>query len=210
MRSPPIIVTILLVLLVGDSFAVDRNKFKRCDEASFCTRQRETTPHYLDYKIIESTVQVKGNTFYSDVADSKTQKELTLEITGYNDNIFRLKINEKESLRKRYEVHDVILSEALVEVPFTRSSESLATVLKYQNGASIRIEHNPLKVELLKDGEVFITANNRGLLNFEQYRTRQETKEGDSESAVLEVWEEHYKEHKDSRQYGNYSIFSCD
>ncbi len=203
-----IIYIVAILLFASHCFCVDRSKFKTCTQSGFCVRQRETkvasSAHYID----TSSALPTESSFVTDLIDPNSKYgPLSLEVIAYADNIYRLKITEKNAIRKRYEVKDVLLD--LVKQRGQIDTKSSETSLRFDNGVVIQLQHNPLKVQIFRDNELVISGNARGLLHFEQYRKKEDSS-GDNSTAheeLYEAWEEHFSTHRDSKPYGIFSVF---
>lgn len=104
-------------------------------------------------------------------------------------------MNEKNGLGPRYEVQEV-LPEKLASGRLTETSRT-ASSAEYDlgDGTSVRISFTPVRIDVLTDGEVAVTFNSRGLLNFEHLRMK-----GENEPEGM--WEETFKTHADSKPKG--------
>lgn len=178
---------------------VDRSKFRTCEQTGFCRRNRRLsdTPHdsnlaheYASQAVLLSeTIQVTELEFTAQLVllnaagsaspHSANNNNLLLTVNYYGEGIFRLVVDEKDSpIKKRYRTKDVLL-ETLQRAPFRvlrqNDEEIVLLGLPESSQAQLRIQFQPLKVEGLWNGRPVLVGNQRGLFNFEHYRTKEET-----------------------------------
>ena len=87
-----------------------------------------------------------------DVRDSRSDKLLSGVISGFEDDTARLVIDEKEPLRARYRVQDVVLPtlEATAIMEASRSEEHFVANLDAGKG-SVIITFSPFRVDFLRE-----------------------------------------------------------
>lgn len=110
---------------------VDRNNFKTCEQSSFCRsvrflffhfesfapsflrRQRKYKPDQSPYEVDFGSMKTvgKGHLQFRLVNTLKTHVKLQLDLFTLEENSLRMKINEVDPIRKRYEVEHVLVSE---------------------------------------------------------------------------------------------------
>jgi len=136
------------VLLASCTVAVDRNRFKRCDQSGYCRRNRNrftsenpTPKHLSSFKTtaftprsdnrmtmsatLEETVPVvfteNGN------ADAWPKRKLEVSVRAYEGGIFRVTVDEvsrEDDLARRYSPEDLVVEKNLKQVPLKLSKES--------------------------------------------------------------------------------------
>lgn len=82
-------------------------------------------------------------------------------------------------------------------------SSNAITVQYDDNKATIRT--NPFKIELFKNNVLVSVINERGLFNFEHYRTKPTETEENADQVPKDdpgMWEENFKSHHDSKPKG--------
>jgi alpha 1,3-glucosidase len=166
---------LLVTILVALSLAVDRSKFKTCGQSSFCNRQRNFVNGLLDYYIVPGSAQLNGATFSAKIEERSSNTQFTLDITRYTDDVLRIKINEQNPLKQRYEVKDVVMENSLQEVAFTSFNPSTFELgLDEKNNLKFIIDPNSLKIDLHDGEDIRVSFNQRGLFYFEQLRKKEE------------------------------------
>jgi alpha 1,3-glucosidase len=143
-----------------------------------------------------------------------------------------VRVFEKSPLRGRFEPKDVLLK-SLQSGIFGNSirSESGRSTVTVSSNASLVLHHSPLKVEFVVAGQPVMTLNERGLFNFEHYRTKDDDlarlaqtnaalpveqsegqeangEAGEAPAITLPegLWEESFSSHHDSKPHGPSSV----
>jgi len=93
----------------------------------------------------------------------------SLELTIYENNILRLKMNEKSPLKPRYEVPDVLLPLRTAQSTYKDHKLSFGT----SNTFTAVINESPLRLDVYVGEDNVISFNDRNLLHFEELRERQ-------------------------------------
>ena len=162
---------LVALLFVSAVFSFKPEDFKKCNDASFCRRQR-ATPSESSFSV--SSVQHAGSKVTGEIADSNdAEKPLVFEATTYSNGVVRLKITEKNPLKRRYEVQDSLV-EDLPKLETTAVFEDSPTeiVIRASAGADaaqkLRITKAPFKAVLEVDGQPAIILNQRGMLRLER------------------------------------------
>ncbi len=103
------------ILLCGAVIAVDRNKFRTCQQSSFCRRCRNMEPNEAVYSLDTSTLQVTSAQVEAVVIHGEDR--FRLQISGLKDNGgFRVKMREAFPLVPRFEVPEVLVGEPEVRI----------------------------------------------------------------------------------------------
>ncbi|KAG7201657.1 hypothetical protein KM043_004387 [Ampulex compressa] len=211
-----ILVLLVCSMLVVD--AVDRDKFKTCDQSSFCRRCRAVEPGKTAYQILPDTVVHNGSILNAELFNKDTGVYYVLKLTGLKENTFRLYINEKSPLHPRYEPEY-----ALQDQPQTSKLELVEktgehVTVKNGDGKAVLFV-NPFRVDVYSQDVLVISANARGLMRFEHLRPKPESKPeqeenvehvevketqlpGDGAEKDPGAWEENFKSHHDSKPFG--------
>ena len=94
--------------------AVDRNKFRTCQQSSFCRRCRGMEPGQDVYSVDVSTLQVNSK---AEVLIKHGEDRFRMEISALKtQSVFRVKIREAFPLVPRFEVPEVLVSEPEVNL----------------------------------------------------------------------------------------------
>ena len=101
--------TILAAIFVICGEAVDRNKFRTCQQSSFCRRCRGMEPGQSVYSLDISTLQVSSG--QAEVMLKHEEDRYRMEISALTLGGFRVKIREAFPLVPRFEVPEVLVSE---------------------------------------------------------------------------------------------------
>ena len=114
-----------------------------------------------------------------------------LELRFHKDGVARVIMDEVNGLRQRY---NEAAAWAVQTTPTLATDDGEFTVaiskdissITYAGGKhEVRIEHQPVKVTFLRDGQPHIVLNERGLLNMEHFRVKGIPKEGD-EAVIIQ------------------------
>jgi len=188
----------ILVLSFVLVAAVDRSKFKTCDQNAFCKRNRDFPPT-LDgtaRKIVPDSLQFTGNTITADIS-KEGATPLQLEVRIYKDDVARFKITEKNPERPRFEVPTDVVKSTLVdgEAEIVAQDETHFVVGIGKN--SLKITFSPISITLFgPDKSEILTANHKGLFNFE----------GPLEAKDGENYQQTFGGHTDTTPYGPTSV----
>jgi alpha 1,3-glucosidase len=153
-----------------------------------------------------------------------------LELVVYQHNILRLKLNEKNPLKPRYEVPDVLLALQTAEATYKDLKLSFGPSSTF----SAVISSDPFRLDVFVGDEKVISFNDRNLLQFEELQERQaatpepapaveesedeEDEETDAEAEQAEeavvvakrdeqgAWVESFGSHTDSKPRGPESL----
>lgn len=173
-----------LLLLAADVLSVKHQDFKTCSQAGFCRRGRALasrakeasstwkSPYSIDAQSI--AVSVDKSSFTATVHSSiHPNIVFKLDIRAHEDGVFRVRMNEVDGLRKRY---DEAAKWALVEEP-RLSKKVVWTQTKKEMKAThgkveLKVTYNPLRITMLRDGKEEVVLNGRGLLHMEHFRLK--------------------------------------
>lgn len=74
-------------------------------------RNRKITPGESSYVILKDSVKSEPEYFYADLLNTRTNVKLKLHFYALANDTARLKIDEAEPLRQRYEVKESLLED---------------------------------------------------------------------------------------------------
>ncbi|XP_052782433.1 neutral alpha-glucosidase AB-like isoform X2 [Mya arenaria] len=223
------------LLLLSDLVeSVSRENFKTCNQSSFCKRHRRLRSDASPYVVLMETMQIQPSRIEVQILNTKNNVRLLMQVTAIKDNTARLKINELNPLRKRYEipVGDVLVGEPKTQdmKVLVRSGSSIS--LGFEEN-KILITSRPFRVDFINKEEPVVSINAQGLLKFEHSRERnppqnegeeepkeppmenqadKKKKEGEkkgneeNDANEPETWEETFKDFHDSKPYGPSSV----
>ena len=206
---PALSASLLLLALVSPATSFKAGDFKTCSESGFCRRGRALasrarenvdnwhSPYSVDpqslYLVSERaslTARVKSE-LYPDI-------KFGLEVHVHEDGVIRVRMDEVDGLRKRY---DEAAKWALTAEP------SISTDIQWKVGASqaratfgqqleheVVVDFKPMRVVLNKNGREQVVVNGRGLLHMEHFRNKTDeepkvetSEEGSETQEVLKV-----------------------
>lgn len=179
----------LLLALVTPLLAVKEHDFKTCSQAAFCRRGRAlsarasgassswTSPYSVDPNAL--VFNPSKSSFKAEVKSSLYPAiKFQLEVLVHHDGVARIKMDEVDGLRKRY---DEASSWALITEPVLKEAGQVVwtgigtTGLKASyDDVELVITYSPLKIVLVRAGREEVVLNGRGLLHMEHFRTKVE------------------------------------
>jgi mannosyl-oligosaccharide alpha-1,3-glucosidase len=211
------LLALFLFLLVPSIAAVKSQDFKTCSQSGFCRRGRALSARAeaagsawkSPYSVDSSSISVVSHqaTLTANVISSLYPDiQFALEVRIHADGVARVRMDEVDGLRKRY---DEAASWALIEEPnvnkdITWKIGKKSARAAYGDGGvadakdiGIVVTYQPLKVTLSRGGKEQVVLNGNGLLHMEHFRMKgvedtassespQEGTDGDAQS-VLEV-----------------------
>ncbi|GAA6001422.1 hypothetical protein JCM10207_006659 [Rhodosporidiobolus poonsookiae] len=175
--------SLLFVTTLPPVSAVKRHDFKTCQQSGFCSRNRAladradaagnlwTSPYSL------SDPSFASGSFSADVSNALFPNiRFSLEVRLHDNGLARVIMDEVGGLRQRY---NEAAKWALEKEPsvsdngWTYSSTDSESTLKAADGHNeVRVQHNPLVVTFLRDGQPHVVLNERSLLNMEHFRVK--------------------------------------
>lgn len=187
MRSWAVLGALTITLLTPDVLAVKSHDFKTCSQAGFCRRGRAlskraheaganwASPYSLDASsvVIASdkaafTASVKSS-LYPDI-------KFGLELRLHDDGVVRVRMDEVNGLRKRY---DEAASWALIAEPsvnqnakWKASKKDVRVKFGAKKENEVVVQYQPLRVALLRNGKEQVVLNGQGLMHMEHFRTK--------------------------------------
>eukprot|EP00931_Biecheleriopsis_adriatica_P007179 TRINITY_DN108496_c0_g1_i1.p1 TRINITY_DN108496_c0_g1~~TRINITY_DN108496_c0_g1_i1.p1 ORF type:complete len:954 (+),score=171.13 TRINITY_DN108496_c0_g1_i1:50-2863(+) len=222
--------SLLLAALLGHTGAVDKSKFRTCEQGSFCRRYRQYISkvsadaglwaHKLDSSsLIAEGHRVKGRVLF---AQDLSVKPLSIEIGFYLSDvdgscgIVRTFITEEEPLHPRFRLTpgDVVRKEDELkpdQVSLQTPEAGVSEIASSGPGScKVKVRHAPFELEFYVGEQVVQKLNNRHFMNFERYRP-----EGTARHSLLvdatdldhsDLFEERFGGHTDSKPRGPASI----
>lgn len=179
--------TYLFILVVSLSFtaihAVDRSKFKNCDQSSFCQRNRNHKPHEQQWILDLSTVQQSGQNVEAQLYDGNNPTlRLILLLSLTAKGAIRMKIDQLNPTRGRFEAKEALnpsLTFKQLEIA-SKSDDKIifnfgSTVIPQEGSKKAEyklvLTAKPFKAEVLDASEnTVVLVNSRGLMRYEPHK----------------------------------------
>ncbi|KAH8110571.1 alpha-glucosidase [Phellopilus nigrolimitatus] len=194
----------VLLCCLPTLFALKAGDWKTCSQSAFCRRGRalaarakEAGPTWNSpYSVDASSVAVAaGEATFSAAVKSSVYPDIKfkLDLQVLQDGVVRVRMDEVDGLRKRY---DETASWALIADPKVSSNVQWTVgkkdVRAVYGDVTVVVKYEPLKVSLLRGGQEEIVLNGGGLLNMEHFRTKEEptVAAAPGEESAQEVLEE--------------------
>ncbi|POV94665.1 hypothetical protein PSTT_16731 [Puccinia striiformis] len=197
-----LLASVCLILPVA---SVKRGDFKTCEQAGFCKRNRERSvrssskeygsgwksPYLIreqprwseDTNTLHATLL---NELYPGIAFG-----LNVTVLAESEGTLRIKLDELAGLRQRYNEADKwtllsqpkVLDSKHIKLDITQEQTSITWSGNLAREYQFQLQHHPLKISLLRDGQPHIILNERGLFNMEHFRTKSNS---DQETLVVQ------------------------
>ncbi|GCC16765.1 hypothetical protein chiPu_0021435, partial [Chiloscyllium punctatum] len=146
-------------------------------------RQRNIKPENSPYRALLNSLDVTHESVKLQLINEVNKVPLLLEVYGLQGNMTRIKINELNPLKTRYEVRDVLVQEPPT-VPLTvvgRDEDSVE--LGFENKLyKVIITSKPFRMDIMTGNELLLSINSRGLMVFEHLRQRKDSEEKEEET----------------------------
>ncbi|XP_039616684.1 neutral alpha-glucosidase AB isoform X2 [Polypterus senegalus] len=179
-----------IVLSISSSVAVDRNNFKTCSQSSFCKRQRNVKPGNSPYRALLNSLELTEKNIKVQLINEVNKVPLLLEIYGLEGNMTRIKINELNPLKPRYEVPDVLIQDPpTLPLAVTGRDDNSIELALSQTDHRLIITSKPFRLDIMAGNELVLSVNSRGLLVFEHLRPRKDTFSDKISSTVGSMWD---------------------
>uniref|UniRef100_A0A8W8IBF8 Neutral alpha-glucosidase AB n=1 Tax=Magallana gigas TaxID=29159 RepID=A0A8W8IBF8_MAGGI len=221
------------LLLIVQVHSVNRDNFKTCDQSGFCKRHRSMQPGNSPYIVLMDSLKISSSQISVQLLNTKTNVRLVLDLYGLQGNTARVKINELEPLKPRYEipVGDVLIGEPKQQDLKVLDKGAGSITLGLEDN-KIVVSYSPFRIDFIAGEEPVVSINAQGLLKFEHFRKKpeaqpeeqapanpiegEEKKEEEGEKKEEEkkpdneeepgLWEETYKSFHDPKPNGPASV----
>ncbi|CAF3423273.1 unnamed protein product, partial [Rotaria sp. Silwood2] len=168
------LISLILILNIPSIENVDRQNFKTCEQSSFCRRQRKYKPDTTPYEVDLSSMKIidKGHIQFVLLNTLKSEVKFQLDLYTLEHNSLRVKINEINPLRKRYEVEHVLVGEPkLVDVTIKKTDNNQIEG-RFGETAKFILNSKPFRLDLFTNDIFVISVNSKNMFNFEHYRKK--------------------------------------
>ena len=182
----------VVVIFFATIIAVDRSKFRKCNDTGFCRRHRAVAASSSAYSVNSESLKLNNHgQLFGLINNGLHEQPLQLLVSACEGGSIRIKISDTTD---RWAPTDLLTSKAKTILPFTRlnagdvrlpaslrnlsSKEIVALSYSSKNADTILvIRLSNLNIELYEGGELTIQANGRNLMHFETGRTALHTKD---------------------------------
>ena len=200
---------LLCFLLAGFSTvsAVNKGNFKTCSESSFCQRNRNLPLGESLYSVSPPSVTPdpdKGTLSFH-IQDT-TGVTLFATLQSLRNGVLRFSLKEFDPVptHERFSPSEFSLDGDPTPHPFKVLSRSDSQINIQTGETQAEMIFNPFRLSALRDGQAYLVVNERGLMNFEPFMSKEAWNAtgitGDGN------WEENFKTHRDSRPFGPSSV----
>lgn len=227
-RRPHLTLLVGITLFALIASCMKKEDFKTCSQSGFCRRNRayadmatDTPGFESPYALVKDTIRLDDDSHvYADIINTENDILFTLDLHILEDNTSRVRINEKQPIKPRYEDH---VQHTLVNgvqsahaKSITSDDEGVVTVT-LDDRRKILLHPRPVRLDFFVDNAPVVSLNDRGLFRFEHLRTKDthkpkmiEQKKDNGEVEQVEapwesdLWEETFKSWTDPKPNGNY------
>lgn len=202
-RLDPCIALLLCIfsLCFYESLAVDRAKFKTCDQATFCKRHRQQESP-ANYAVVPGSVRYNASALTAELTSHVNELKLTL--VSLEDSTLRLLIDEKDGLRKRFQPLDALRDPAHLPVSnFKKVDSDAEFVTLLTESARILLNFKPFRLDIYIKDELVMSVNPNNDLKVEHFRRKEDGNETEAQSGF---WDENFSTHHDSKPFGSSSV----
>ncbi|XP_051872354.1 neutral alpha-glucosidase C-like [Pristis pectinata] len=205
--------------------AVESSKFKTIGDIAFYRRQKKLLPGNSPYHALLDTIDVSDCRAKLQLLNEENKVSLFVEVFVLEDKVIRIKVNELNPLKPRYEVPDVIINELLSQRLVVVSKDGLSvTLATVDGGTRILIVAKPFRMEVREHGQMSVSVNSLGLLYFEHLRKKSQSEDRSTKGKRVEskrkrdtetqkeseddqgLWKEQFHEFIDTKANGPTSV----
>lgn len=196
---------IITTLLISPSMCVKREDFKTCSQSGFCTRQRAyanlvdktDAKNASPYAVIPNTIELHKDEGYITAKVLKTTSNdifFNLKLYLLKNGSVRLNFEEAvDNIKTRFDVAPLVLDNNSPETykdakPSDKNNDKVVsyTFGEKDNETTIVLTLNPLKIELVREGEVVLAFNQNGYFNYEEHRQKSNENDQNTENENAE------------------------
>uniref|UniRef100_A0A8C6YDM5 Glucosidase alpha, neutral C n=1 Tax=Naja naja TaxID=35670 RepID=A0A8C6YDM5_NAJNA len=191
--------------------AVPKRRFKTCKQIAFYRRQKRLSPGKSPYQALLQTVELSNSNVKFQIFNEDSKVTLSVEVYEIEGNIFRLKINEVNPLKPRYEVPDVLIKEpASLRLKISEQDADKFVLVGAEQDQQIHIMAKPFQIQLISKDEILLSMNSNGLLYLEHLQSPPQRKGTNrrkkSTEKDLGLWEEKIGNFLDIKANGPSSV----
>ncbi|CAF4324537.1 unnamed protein product [Rotaria magnacalcarata] len=179
-------IVVLFVLNIPSIENVDRSNFKTCEQSGFCRRQRKYKPDRSSYEIDLNTIKIvkSGHLRCLLLDNTKSHVKFKLDIFTLEHNSLRVKINERNPIRRRYEVkHSLVGEPKLVDMNITNLDGNQIQG-SFGKAARFLLHVKPFRLDLFTNDMFVMNVNSKHLFNFEHYRKKTQSNKTTTDNDV--------------------------
>uniref|UniRef100_UPI00398F29BD neutral alpha-glucosidase AB-like n=1 Tax=Pristiophorus japonicus TaxID=55135 RepID=UPI00398F29BD len=164
-----------VTLYITTTKAVDRSNFKTCEQSAFCKRQRNVKAENSPYRALLNSLEVTEKSIKLQLINEVNKVPLLLEVYGLQGNMTRIKINELNPVKPRYEVQDVLIHDPPT-VPLAVVGKDEGSVELGFGLYKMIVTAKPFRMDITTGNELLLSLNSRGLMVFEHLRKRKDSR----------------------------------
>ena len=179
--------TVLLACVLSSAIvtAVDKSKFRTCDQTGFCRRHRKHQPK-SHYRVdASSIIKENGRVKATLVGGPAEAVPLPIEITFLTTGVARVRITDPS--KERWQPPEVLLSKDIMLTQYTVAKEDASSaIFSYSTDGvvkSVVLQFSPFKIDFQVKGQTMLSINSENMFHFEHTRNKGDVAAADNTEA---------------------------
>jgi len=165
-----------LSLLFAAAGAVDRSKFRTCQDTRFCKTYRAAAAPPA-YRVAPASVALDGGRLRFEVSEGQLAP-LAVSVAPLADSVVRVRVTETARDKPRWEPTDVLLEPFALDSSAALETSADKATLTLASGHVVEVAYSPFALSLAPPGEApTVLVNGKGLLHYERGAVREVTTE---------------------------------
>ncbi|MBN3289422.1 GANC glucosidase, partial [Polypterus senegalus] len=155
------------------------DKFKTSEDIAFYRRQVQQISDSSPYQILMNTLTLSETCANVHLHHSATKEDLLLELHCLKNGIVRVKINELQPIKPRYEATDALIGEQHPQRWTSQTNKDAITLSSEDGHVQLQMMTSPFHMELSSGNESIVSVNAKGRLHFETLQAKLSPRDGD-------------------------------
>ncbi|KAG2457600.1 GANC glucosidase, partial [Polypterus senegalus] len=186
------------------------DKFKTSEDIAFYRRQVQQISDSSPYQILMNTLTLSETCANVHLHHSATKEDLLLELHCLKNGIVRVKINELQPIKPRYEATDALIGEQHPQRWTSQTNKDAITLSSEDGHVQLQMMTSPFHMELSSGNESIVSVNAKGRLHFETLQAKLSPRTTDASNGQKEdplgLWKEEFKTFTDIKANGPSSV----
>ncbi|XP_055910340.1 neutral alpha-glucosidase AB-like [Eupeodes corollae] len=195
------LIVLILFTLYQCGSGVDKSTFKTCSQSSFCRRTRKDLPGSSKFAVLPETLKTSDNFVELDLINKANDHLFILKLEALEDNKFRVQIDEKNPLKPRHRVTDVLQDSVKSGNINVDTQDGPEIVFSWGENKAV-LTNEPFRIDFYQKDVLSVSVNAKRLMRFEHIRRKSDGEPTEDP----EEWEEMFGEFLDSKPNGPEAI----
>lgn len=187
---------ILCVSLCIEVTSFKANEFKKCQDSSFCVRNRQERENRF-YRVVPDSVSSSETTVTAQLVNEKLDEAFSLTLTSVAGAV-RLQVTEKDLPVARYQLQSVLVHDPPLTGPSWVAKKDKSGIKLQLINSLVTLTFNPFTLVLDWKGKAILKINGNNLFHIEHWKEVSKDEHGDSSDDRSEK----FKNFRDSRLNG--------